>query len=340
MTTGFSTITTLEEQFKGALSRLELHEKRNRAIAAHTEIRGLLEGDELLSSWGVETVLIGSYARDTAIYPGKDVDVFTKLTKLDTSVNPRTVFEAVRDVLVARYGDRAQPQARSIKVTFPTDGEEDFHVDVVPAVRQGNRWAIPRRDTTRWEAPEVEKRWVETDPEKMTQLTSEMNATLEVDGQGAHVPVVKLVRQTRWHHRGKQKPGGFYFELMTYWAFGAGMDGDSFAEIFAKTLRAVAVQLDGQAPLIDPTLGKEYRPPPKPQDRAAAATAFSDLADKAERALTLEQCPAAAIWRSILGENDRGPVFPLPPGCDERGNEIKDVAAVAAVGSREASGFA
>jgi hypothetical protein len=340
MTTGFSTITTLEDQFKAALSRLELREKRNRVIAAHTEIRGVLESADLLSSWGVETVLIGSYARDTAIYPGKDVDVFTKLTTLDTSVNPRKVFEAVRDVLVARYGDQAQPQARSIKVTFPTDGEEDFHVDVVPAVKKGGRWAIPRRDTTRWEAPQVEERWVETDPERMTKLTSNMNATLKVDGQGAYVPLVKVVRQTRWHHRGKEKPGGFYFELMTYSAFATGTDGGSFAEIFAKTLRAVVVQLDGDEPLVDPTFGKVYRPPPKPQDRAAAAAVFSDLATKAERALTLDRCAAAAIWRSILGENDRGPVFPLPPGCDERGNEIKDIAAVAAIGSREASGFA
>jgi hypothetical protein len=333
-------ITTLSEQFKGALSRLELGEKRKRVEAAHKEIRELLESDEQLCSWGVDTVLIGSYARHTAIYPGKDVDVFTKLTKLDTSANPRTVFGAVRDVLVAKYGERAQPQARSIKVTFPTDGEEDFHVDVVPAVRKGDRWAIPRRDTRRWDAPDVEERWVETDPEKMTELTSHMNATLEVDGQGAYVPVVKLVRQTRWHHRGKEEPGGFYFELMTYWAFAAGMAGDSFAEIFATTLRAIAVQLESGAPLIDPILGREYRPVPDPDDRAAAAEVFSDLASRAERALTLDRCPAAAIWRSILGENDRGPVFPLPPGCDEKGNEIKNVAAVAAVGSKEASGFA
>jgi hypothetical protein len=333
-------ITTLSEQFKGALSRLELGEKRKRVEAAHKEIRELLESDEQLCSWGVDTVLIGSYARHTAIYPGKDVDVFTKLTKLDTTANPRTVFEAVRDVLVAKYGERAQPQARSIKVTFPTDGEQDFHVDVVPAVRKGGRWAIPRRDTRRWDAPELEERWVETDPEKMAELTSDMNATLEVDGQGAYVPVVKLVRQTRWHHRGKEKPGGFYFELMTYWAFAASMDGDSFAEIFARTLRAIAVQLESGAPLIDPILGKEYRPVPDPDDRAAAAGVFSDLASRAERALTLDRCPAAAIWRSILGENDRGPVFPLPAGCDEKGNEIRNVAAVAAVGSKEASGFA
>lgn len=177
-------------------------------------------------------------------------------------------------------------------------------------------------------------------PEKLTDLTTKLNGTLTVDGQGAYVPVVKLVRQTRKHHRGKQKPGGFYFELMTYWAFVAGIDGDSFAEIFAETLRAIATQLGSSVPLVDPVLGREYKPVPDGEDRAQAAATFTDLATRAERALTLDPCPAAAIWRSILGENDRSPVFPLPPGCDEKGNEIKNVAAVAAVGSREASGFA
>jgi len=333
-------ITILREQFQGALTRLELGEKRKRVEAAHKEIRELLESDERLCSWGVDTVLIGSYVRHTAIYPGKDVDVFAKLTKLDTSANPRTVFEAVRDVLVAKYGDRAQPQARSIKVSFPSDEDEDFHADVVPAVKQRERWAIPRRNTSRWDTPEAEERWVETDPEKMTVLTADVNATLEVDGQGAYVPVAKLVRQTRWHHRRKRKPGGFYLELITYWAFVSGMDGESFAEIFTKTLRAIAVQLESGAPLIDPILAREYRPAPDPCDVSAAAEVFSDLASRAERALTLNRCPSAAIWPSILGENDRGPVFPLPPGCDEKGNEIKDVAAVSAVGSKEASGFA
>jgi hypothetical protein len=174
----------------------------------------------------------------------------------------------------------------------------------------------------------------------MTRLASEMNTTLSIGGQGAFVPVVKLVRQTRRQHRGKEKPGGFYFELMTYWTFDAGISGDSFAEVLAKTLRSISTQLASGDPLIDPVLGTAFRPQPDPADRAAAATVFSSLAEEAERALSLNRCPAAVAWRSILGENDRGPVFPLPPGCDEEGNEIKNVAAVTAVGSKEASGFA
>jgi hypothetical protein len=331
---------TLPDQFRGALVRIELGEKHARVIAAHTEIRSHLEADEGLRAWGVDTVLIGSYARHTAIFPGKDVDVFTKLTKLDTSVDPNTVFEAVHTVLVARYGDRAEAQARSIKVTFPIDGEEDFAVDVVPAVKMGSRWGIPRRDRDLWTSPDPGERWRETDPENLTELSSQLNGKVIVDGQGAYVPVVKLVRQTRRHHRGDEKPGGFYFELMTYWTFIAGLERDSFAELFAASLRSIATQLASSTPLVYPALNQPFRPAPEPTDRDAAAAVFGDLATKAELALTLNRCPAAALWREILGENDRGPCFPLPPGCDEKGNEIKNVTAVAAVGSREASGFA
>lgn len=333
-------ITTLEGQFDDALARLELGEKRKRVESAHTEIRTHLESDVQLRAWGIHTVLIGSYARHTAIYPGKDVDVFAKLTELDTNVNPATVFEAVRDVLVAKYGSRAQPQSRSIKVVFAADEDEDFHVDVVPAVRYGTRWAIPRRDSARWEAEDVRERWVETDPEEMTRLVAQMNTTLKVGGRGAFVPVVKLVRQIRRHRLQKRKPGGFYFELMTYWAFHSGITGGSFAELLTKTLRSISAQLSSGDPLVDPVLGTSFRPQPDPADRAAAASAFAQLAADAERALGLPRCPAAVVWRAMLGENDRGKVFPLPPGCDEEGQEIKDVAAVTSTGSREASGFA
>jgi hypothetical protein len=331
---------TLPEQFKEALTRIELGEKRARVVAAQEEIRTYLEDDEQLRAWGVDTVLIGSYARHTAIYPGKDVDVFTKFTELDTSADPNAVFEAVFRVLLARYGNRVTAQSRSIKVMFPSDGEEDFAVDVVPALRMGSRWAIPRRDRDLWNSPNVGERWRETDPERLTELTRSLNPKIKVEGQGAYVPVVKLVRQTRRHHRRDREPAGFYFELMTYWTFVADIPGASFAELFAATLRSLAIQLHGSEPLIDPVLDRPYEPQPDPGDRAEAAVLFGGLASKAELALSVARCPAAALWREVLGENERGTCFPLPAGCDEKGNEIKDVAAVVAVGSEEASGFA
>jgi hypothetical protein len=223
----------LEEQFEGALARIEVSgPKRDRAIKAHEEMRGVLEADPKLQEWGIETVLIGSYARRTGIYPGKDVDVFVKLTKLTTeSAQPATVYNRVRDVLVDHYGDRAKPQARSIKVEFDFDGD-GFAVDAVPAVRMGERWGIPRRKTELWESPDVAERWVETDPEKLAELTTERNKSPKVGPQGAYVPTVKLLRQTRRHHLGDQKPGGLYFEILTFWAYQSGaITGDCFAEI-------------------------------------------------------------------------------------------------------------
>src|SRR5437867_11352586 len=109
---------TLAKQFDDALALIGIGEKAIRAQAAHKEVRQVLESSETLREWGVDTILIGSYARQTAIYPGKDVDVLSKMTKLDTSASPKMVFEAVRDTLVNHYGRRATPQRRSVNVAF------------------------------------------------------------------------------------------------------------------------------------------------------------------------------------------------------------------------------
>ena len=81
----------------------------------------------------MEPLLIGSYGRDTGIYPGKDVDVFLRFTGLDTRAEPRAVFNAVWRVIVRKYGQygqdggRAQQQARSVKVLFPDRAPQHFY---------------------------------------------------------------------------------------------------------------------------------------------------------------------------------------------------------------------
>jgi hypothetical protein len=327
---------TLAKQFDEALVLIGIGEKGKRAQVAHKEVREVLESAEALRNWGVDTILIGSYARQTAIYPGKDVDVFSKMTKLDTSVSPTMVFGVVRDTLVKHYGRRATPQRRSVKVTFG----DDFAIDAVPAVRSGGRWAIPNRDQAAWAQPAA--RWVQTDPERLGVLTTERNRQPTVGGQGAYVPVVKLVRQIREHHLGDAKPGGLYFELLTYHAFGKGMQGASFAEFLTIALDRITVLLGAavQNPIIDPALGTPYAPAPDAKDLQAAKTTFGKLAAEADRALGLERCPAAVAWRRILGDNDRGPCFPLPPGCDESGRAIPAVTVNTRRGSDEARPFA
>lgn len=257
-------VETLPTQFSDALTAIEVTgRKRDRVIAAHKEIRELLEADEQLCSLGVDTILIGSYARHTGVYPGKDVDVFVKLTKLDTSADPGAVFAAVKRVLAAKSGKRAEPQRRAVTVSFGDDG---FSVDAVPAVKLGTRWALPNHDPGKWGNPD--ERWIETDPEKMTTLTEQRNKSPKVGDRGAYVPTVKLMRQTRRQQLGDNKPGRLYFEILTYWAFKNGtISGASFAEIFASVLRAAATQLAANEPLLNPVLGTPYDPAPEDADR-------------------------------------------------------------------------
>lgn len=328
---------TLASQFSQAITNITVNgAKRERAIKAHTEIRVLLETNPHLLSLGVDTVLIGSYARKTGIYPGKDVDVFVKLTRLDVGADPAEVFEAVCAVLRDHYGDRVEVQHRSIKITFDHQGDE-FSVDAVPAVRFGERWALPSHDRDLWQ--NRDKRWIETDPERLGELTSAQNRQPTIAGNGAYVPTVKLIRQIRSHHRGDAKPGGFYFELASFWAFDQGVTGSSHAEILASTLRSIAGQLNSGIALIDPVLGRSYEPVPSQVDLSSAALTFNELASQAEAALTMEACPAAAIWRRVLGTNSRGHCFPLPAGCDESGRAITKVTPVVAQGASAAGGF-
>ena len=347
-------MNALREQFSQALTNIEVNgKKQQRAIEAHTEIQELLAGDVLMRSWGINTRLIGSYSRQTAIYPGKDVDVFARLENLDTSASPQDVYNGVWAPLVAQYrhvdeGGRATPQARSIKIDFPdpTDRNASIAVDAVPAVPQGSRWAIPTKDRGLW-AP-GQTRWVTTDPERFGEFSSQLNTASwgpAVGGQGAYKPVVKLMRQAREVHLSDKKPGGLYVEFAVYdvWAKRR-VSGNEWGPLFANTLREVARRFASAAyePLLDPGLGTPVDPPLEAAQWDHASTTLQRLADLAAKALNADRCNAALKWRRILGTNDRGQVFPLPPGCSTTGAAVAAGAGLAGLGAgrrKEADGF-
>ncbi len=336
---------TLSTNFDAALTRIEPRGQRLRlAQSAHAEISKVLEASTQLQRWGVKPVLIGSYSRSTSIRPGKDVDVFCKLTSLDISASALEVFNAVYKVLFDHYGkDRVSPNHRSVEVKFEyKDDDEAFSVDVVPAVKWNGRWGIPCKDKKLWEDQKTACRWIETNPEKLGELTSARNRGLQIGGRGAYVPLVKLIRQIREHHLGEKKPGGLYFELLTYWAFEGGRKESSFAELLAAVLSFIAQRLTkaNSEPLQDPALGRAYDPRPLDKEVVEAWVLFAELAREASQAVTLNRCPAAVKWRRILGKNDLGWCFTLPDGCDETGKELGPVTAVRSRGSQEAHGFA
>jgi Second Messenger Oligonucleotide or Dinucleotide Synthetase domain len=325
----------LPDQFKQTLTRIGI--ERVAAMAAHAEVRVHLETDPKLLSWGVDTILIGSYGRKTSIYPCHDVDVFVELPGCPET-NPETAFSEVQRVLVATYGDRAKEQRRSMTVEGFKD---DLSVDAVPAVPEGDHWKIPQTDAKPVGEWWVKDRWEETNPERLAELTQALQRNgPKVDGEGAYIRVVRLIRQIRETNLGEAKPGGLYFELLTYSGFVGGVTGEGYAELLAATLEAIARQLESGTVVIEPGMNQPYSPPPDPAAIRAAATTFRRLSSDAARALTLDDCPAALVWRTMFGQNDRGWCFPLPPGCDEIGRKQTPISATPDRGTDAARPFA
>jgi hypothetical protein len=343
---------TLPAQFNQAVSNVTINEeKRTRAIEAHTEVRTLLESDEVLTSWGIDTFLIGSYGRQTARYPGKDVDIFLRLVNLTVDADPADVYRRVADVLVTRYGladagGRVTLQARSVKVDFapPTGrGELGFSVDAVPAVPKGQHWAIPNRNRDSW--TERADRWILTDPIEFHSLTNTVaNNGPSVNSDNAYRQIVRLLRQIRHTHLGEAKPGGLYVEIAAYYAWRDGLvRGASWAELLTASLRQVAFIFERSAfgeGLKDPVLQTPLKPALDAAVWRQAASKFAELATKAERALGADKCQSAKAWREVLGTNDRGQVFPLPSGCDSEGRVVPAVSAIRSTGPTQARGFA
>lgn len=335
-------MSKLNTEFKTLISNIEINSRKiDFTIKAHTKVREVLNKSDQLQKWGLNDVLIGSYARKTGIYPGKDVDIFAKLENLNTTYSPKLIHDTIFNILQKEFGNRSSKQTRSVKISFNyPDDLIEFSVDIVPAVKYSDIWAIPSMDTEIWESGEEGEIWVKTNPEKLTKLTQQINSTNLLNGQGAYVPCVKMIKQIRANKLKDAKPGGLFFELMTYWAFQKGIVGESFEEIITNTISNIKQQLEASNPIIDPVLDTPFNPQPDYTTRSLFITTFNELEEKSKKALKDDICPAGVIWREIFGSNDKGVCFPIPEGCDEFGKKLAPIVAVSSKGSEEADGFA
>lgn len=347
---------SLDNEFAQAVRNVTIHgEKRDRAIAAHTEVRALLEADTQLCEWGIDTILIGSYARQTARYPGKDVDIFLRFTDLSVRHNPEKIYNEVDRVLVAKYGlkderadGRVTRQARSLKIDFPDPedplDDNSFSIDAVPAVPWQEHWGIPNRNRDLWNSDD--QRWIRTNPVKFaddTNILATTTGNAKVGDANAYRPIGRLLRQVRHVHLGDERPGGLFTEVAAHYAWNDGLvTGTSWAELLTSTLEQVAQRFEecAETGLPDPVLGTPMKPALESWQWTLAAQTFNRLAEQAREALDSDRCQAAKIWREILGTNDRGQVHPLPDGCDAAGFPVGSITAVSAVGSNQPRGFA
>jgi len=323
----------LKQQFKDALSSIEPRDDKTNAREAHRLVRDALEADGKLAEYGVSPVLIGSYKRNVSIKRIKDVDVFVRLPDVPSDVTSQDILDRFFQVLHAEFGTdsdghrRTKRQDRSLQVSFP---EFDLYVDAVPArpYCDGDTWEIPQKGDS--------DKWVRTNPEAVTTLSSEMNAAHD----NYYVPTVKLLRQTRRTLLGTgKKPGGFFIEMATYQAFASGaVSGNDQAEYYVSALQEISKIIDNFATcgmgVDDPSLpGQTIRIRATDDELDAARTGFADAATSAKSALADEdEGKAALAFRNLLGKNGDGDtVFPMPPGFNEDGSKR---AAVIAAGAR------
>lgn len=301
-------MSVLTKQFKDALAAIEPGEDAGHAAESHAEVRRVLAGDGDLTDWGLHTVLIGSYRRDVSIRRVKDVDVFCELPDLPADQDPQELLDKFADVLSKEYSDRVTKNDRSVKVDFP---DFDMHVDVVPARTAVNAWEIPDRDGG----------WERTHPVRFGELTTVRNQ----DHDGAYVPAVKLLRQTRRALLGDAKPGGLFVEVAAYHAFAGIPKADesgspaSTAEYYTVALERMAPILrnhaDGTAPLVNPALPDQALNVRATQDELEAiAKAWEDGAMDARDALDADDDQEAArSFQRLLGANSDGDdVFAVP----------------------------
>lgn len=312
----------LTTQFAEALRGIEpTGEDKANAPAAHGEVRDALLADETLANWGLNPVLIGSYRRHVSIRRMKDVDVFGRLSELPKDVEPDALLKEFERVLKDTFGnERVARQARSLQVSFPDlDG---LYVDAVPA----RPWTSPYGEDV-WQLPKRgESGWQATNPERLGELTSELND----DFDRRYVPVVKFLRQTRRSLMGKKKPGGLTIEMAAVLAFQSGqVAGTTLTELYVSALRKTGELLYNAfvlgLGLDDPTLaGESLYVRGDDADKQALANAFVDAGRRAQGALDSsddDKCQAAKVFRDILGkavddQGDQDHVFPMPDDCN------------------------
>lgn len=316
-------MTELATCFRDALATIEPDEDKDNAADAHAEVREVLTADAGLKEWGIDPVLIGSYARHVSIKHVKDVDVFARLSDADDSLGPGAVLDAFEEVLTDEYEERVERQYRSIKVDFPDFG---LTVDAVPARPCGDDWEIPNKPEDAQRA-----RWVKTNPLKLNSLTTDLNSEYLLNDAGVYVPIVKLVRQVRRTWLGDQ-PGGLFCELMTYWFFeNEKPSALSVAEYLAVTLEGIAEMLPTVAAdgLDDPTLsGEKISTKATAADLATATERIQEAAEVARDALEdPDDCTSAVKWRGLLGVTSGGDeIFPLPSFCNADGTHKRAAA--------------
>jgi hypothetical protein len=187
--------------------------------SGHTTLRKRLAGDDDFKTIHVNTFLQGSYKRNTAIHPGKDVDIVV-VTSLDSASTSPAAANAILEKCLRRYYGNVTPQSRSFGVTL-SYVSMDVVLATSPALRKDAGLMESVRMTKELEDPSAwidhsllipdrdRGSWVETDPKQQLQWTTDLNAACG----GYFVPLVKLFKWWRKEtYQTPKYPKGYVLE--------------------------------------------------------------------------------------------------------------------------------
>lgn len=302
---------TLPHHFDELLSNIEPPpHRRDAAKTIPADVRRFVEDAIDFPTIEPHSRLTGSYPRHTAHGAIKDIDflVFVPHTEAGERPAPADVLEDLYRTLDGLpeelgYGGRAQVlrrQRRSVHVAFD---EEDFYLDVVPALLPDGLdqpLLVPDRE---W------KEWVASDPLGYAKALSALNA----GASDKAVPLIKLFKHWRTVQMQRRRPKGYWLEALTYRHLDQGWvtaDGKSYAELFTDLLTSIwdrfqeAYEGDGVPEIPDPMLGHDLAF----NWERAAFEAFMRRLDEsigwAERALAKERDEidvAISLWQKVFG---------------------------------------
>lgn len=216
----------MDNLFKEYLRRIQPSDRAvKRAAESHGPLRYDLKADEDYGPFVENTILSGSYGRDTATFGIKDVDVIIKTTfTLADLWERKTDEETVQECLlrltqeaIQRTGLAASTKRarRSIHVRLPEDSEKnlpEMTMDIVPVRVQSGADTDPMTISDR----ELSQ-WCDTYPN--TQLSDSVKrnerSTVIVD-RHSYKPLVKIFKGWKKANYQQQKtPKGFILECLT-----------------------------------------------------------------------------------------------------------------------------
>ena len=282
----------------------------------HLTLRKRLASDDQFGLIHVNTFLQGSYKRNTAIHPGKDVDIVV-VTSLDPDTVTPSDANAILGKCLRKYYEKVEPQSRSFGVTLSyvsmdvvlatsrhirVDASFQKSLRGIDGFEQASEWTehpllIPDRDLGKW---------VETHPKRQLAWTTELNE----ECGGYFVPLVKMFKWWRSEcYERPKNPKGYVLERLA----GACVDRSQrdHAEGFLSLLRNLQTTYSGYpAARSVPHLPDPGVPSHNVAHRLSAED-FATFVEKVAQALPIARAAvdetdtkrSAELWRKGLCQN-------------------------------------